>query len=81
MALPSPDSARGWLATLYPLMERGGGVLALAFLLIGASMVWFLIGALERSVARNHALTERLLTMQDMHRQELLRYVHCERSP
>lgn len=30
MALPSPDSARGWLATLYPLMERGGGVLALA---------------------------------------------------
>lgn len=81
MALPSPGEARGWLATLYPLMERGGGVLALAFLLIGASLVYFLLGALERSVQRNHALTERLLTLQDTHRAEMLRYVHCERSP
>jgi hypothetical protein len=60
MALPGPESARGWLGVLYPLMERGGGVLALAFLLIGGSIVWFLIGALERSVVRNHQLVERL---------------------
>jgi hypothetical protein len=60
MALPGPDQARGWLGMLYPLMERGGGVLALAFLLIGGSIVWFLIGALERSVVRNHQLVERL---------------------
>ena len=77
----SPDSAKGWLGTLYPLMERGGGVLALAFLLIGGSIVWFLIGALERSVTRNHALTERLLTQQELHRQEILRYVHCTPTP
>jgi len=77
----TPDGARGWLGTIYPLMERGGGVLALAFLLIGASMVWFLIGALERSVERNRALTERMLTMQDAHRAEVLRYVHCTPAP
>ena len=77
----SPDSAKGWLGTLYPLMERGGGVLALAFLLIGGSIVWFLIGALERSVQRNHVLTERLLTQQEQHRAEILRYVHCTPTP
>lgn len=77
----SPEQAKGWLGLVYPLMERGGGVLALAFLLIGASLVWFLIGALERSVLRNHALTERLLTMQDTHRAEVLRYVHCQPTP
>lgn len=60
MALPGPEQARGWLGMLYPLMERGGGVLALAFLLIGGALVWFMLGALERSVQRNHQLVEQL---------------------
>ena len=60
MALPGPEQARGWLGVLYPLMERGGGVLALAFLLIGFGLVYFLLGALERSVQRNHQLVQQL---------------------
>lgn len=81
MALPSPERAKGWLAMAWPLLVQGGPVVSLLLLLIGTSLIWLLLGALERSVVRNQVLTERLLTLQDTHRAELLRYVHCQREP
>lgn len=77
----TPNGLRGWLGTLLPLAERAGPILTLFVLLVGAGTIYYLLGALERSVARNHALTERLLTQQDSHRAELLRYVHCAPQP
>lgn len=60
MALPSPEQARGWLGTLLPLAERAGPVLSVFLLCLGTAMVWFMLGALERSVARNHLLVQQL---------------------
>lgn len=74
---PTPESTRGWLGVVLPLAERAGPVLSVFLLLLGTLTVWYMLGLLDRAVQRNHALTERLLTVQDAHRQELLRLVHC----
>lgn len=55
-----PNGARGWLATIMPLLREGGPVVALVLLCIGSALVWFMVGALERSVVRNHALVDQL---------------------
>lgn len=60
MALPGPDQARGWLRMLVPLATQGGPILTLALALLLGGAVWFLLGALERSVVRNHALVQQL---------------------
>lgn len=78
---PTPERAQGWLSLLYPLMQQGGPILTLFVLLFGAGTIYYLLGALERSVGRNHVLVERLLTQQAEHRAELLRYVHCQPQP
>lgn len=78
---PTPESAGRWLSTIMPVLERGGPVVALLALLIGGGTVWYLLGVLDRAVQRNHVLVERLLTEQERHRAELLRYVHCPPQP
>lgn len=56
----TPERAQGYLGAVMPLLREGGPVVALLLLCIGTAMVWFMVGALERSVVRNHALVERL---------------------
>lgn len=56
----TPERAQGWLGTLMPLFEKGGPVLALVLLCIGTATVWYLLGALDRAVSRNHLLVQQL---------------------
>jgi hypothetical protein len=76
----SPESAKGWLALLWPLLLQGGPVVSLVLLLLGAFQIWYLLGAISRVQDNNRMLVERLLKAQDDHRAELLRYVHCQRD-
>jgi hypothetical protein len=80
MAL-GPERASGWIGTLLPLAREGGPILSLFLFIIGSATVWYLLGALDRAVVRNHVLVERLLTQQAEHRAEILRYVHCTPQP
>ena len=77
----TPENTKGWFSSWLPVAERGGPILTLVLAMLLGGAVYYLLGVLDRAVQRNHALTERLLTLQDTHRQELLRYVHCERTP
>jgi hypothetical protein len=78
---PSPEQARGWIATFYPLLVQGGPVVSLVLLLLGGFQIWYLMGVIATVQTNNRTLVERLLTAQDTHRAELLRYVHCQREP
>lgn len=50
------------LWTLLPLLERGGPVVSLALLVLGAITFYFLLGELHRQQAVTRELVERLVS-------------------
>ena len=65
MALPDPERARGWIATLLPLAERAGPLLTLVIALIAGLTVWYLLGALAANRAYTVGVIEKLLACQE----------------
>jgi hypothetical protein len=78
----SPDSAKGWLATLLPLMREGGPVLSLLLALLLALLLWYGGGLLRECVERNRRLGDQLVTQQEkFHAEVLLHLRGCTKSP
>jgi hypothetical protein len=57
-----PERASGWLGVAMPLIREGGPVVTLVVMLLGALVIWWLLGALGRAQMTNRELVERLLT-------------------
>ena len=68
-----PGRAQGWLATLWPLVERASGVTLLVMLL----MLALAFVELKRVHTTTERLVERLLTTKDAHLAWMQQYVHC----
>lgn len=73
----TPQRASSWIATVLPVLERGGPVVALLTLIVGSLTIWYLLGVLDRAVTRNHVLVDKIIALQESHRQEVVRLAHC----
>jgi hypothetical protein len=81
--MASPESAKGWLSVVMPLLERGGPVVALLLLLVAALHAWYLTKELSRT--RGNLL--QLLSEVNACKAAQLHYVeryaacHCPKEP
>jgi hypothetical protein len=60
-----PERARGWLSIILPVLREGGPIVSLTLLLMGTIVVWWLIGALNRSQEISRTFYEKLITCLD----------------
>ena len=63
----TPDNARGWLGTLMPLLERSTPITMLLLLLLGAGVVWHLLGQITTERTRVERLAQWLLDEKAAH--------------
>ena len=79
---PSPEQARGWLATLLPVMQQGGPILSLLLAILLTGSLYWGLGVLRECVERNRALGAQLVTQQQaFHAEVLLHLRQCARVP
>ena len=78
----SPDNAKGWLQTLWPLAQQGGPVVSLVLAVLFVASVHWGLGALRECVDRNRLLGEKLVTQQEKFYQDIMiRLAHCPPAP
>ena len=82
----TPETAKGWLSTIYPILVQAGPALSLMLLLLGAVQVWYLLGQVSRTQDMNARLYGELMAAKDKHlalveRQYDLHRICAPRSP